>query len=182
MSDNNRVYVSYGDATSKPKKIIELEKLIAMLEAEDDESVKDLIEKKAEKIRELEAKYDFAQLVILDNENGHSVQFTFHENEQRYYVEGDLYEVESVESNDSGITVERTALGIIQMSDEQQNAKGIKNGSILLNEIKVKEKIKDTFVFGNNTRTWTITKDMIAAVLQTVDDEVVTISKTFNRE
>ena len=68
------------------------------------------------------------------------------------------------------------------MSDEQQNAKGIKNGSILLNEIKVKEKIKDTFVFGNNTRTWTITKDMIAAILQTVDDEVVVISKTFNKD
>lgn len=49
MSDNNRVYVSYGDATSKPKEIIKLEKLIAMLEAEDDESVKDLIEKQAEK-------------------------------------------------------------------------------------------------------------------------------------
>ena len=105
MSDNNRVYVSYGDAMGKPKEIKELEKLIAMLETEDDESVKDLIEKKAEKIRELEAKYDFAQLVILDN--GNSFQFTFHENEQRYYVEGDLYEVESVESNDSGITVER---------------------------------------------------------------------------
>lgn len=74
--------------------------------------------------------------MILDNENGNSFQFTFHVNEQRYYVEGDLYEVESVESNDSGITEERTALGIIQMSDEQQNAKGIKNGSILLNEIK----------------------------------------------
>lgn len=129
----NKKYVLKEENThknhKKPKAIQEVEKLIAMLEAEDDESVKNLIEKKAEKIRELE-------------------------------------------SNDSGITEERTALGIIQMSNEQQNAKGIKNGSILLKENKTPRSLWFT--------TKLILKLKIMAVLQTVDDEVVVISKTFN--
>lgn len=200
MSYNNEftgrreVYRSY---TKEPKAIREVEKLIATLEAEGGEAAKPLIEKKQAEIYELEAKYDFAELVLskMESDEEYQQRMVFEELVLTKLDQGmplthfELSKMDEDKDKDNVMTFQFTFhingqryyaegtfyyshkcwLGIILESNKPQNGKVIKGGSIVFGEEK------DGGGIGS------ITDDKnkhIDAVLQTIDGEIVTICQT----